>query len=311
MPAGHCEPARISGAVEFRAGHTSRQRRNEKGSRQEGIMGMRIAVAGATGRLGHHVVDVLEERGCLVTRIARAAGVDVISGTGLDDALAGAEVIVDAATGPSPDEQEATGFFTTAARNLQQAGVRAGVQRAVVASIIGTDKLTGGYGIAKVRHEDAWRSGPIPAVIVRAAQFHEFVEQLIAWGTRGGTATVPEMRSQIVAARTVAEVAADIAASPAFPAGEIVEVAGPRAEDIFELARLLVARRDLPVEVKGTRDTADHDAELQAAEGCSPARPPSSAVPPSTNGWAARSSRTRCPGTSAGRRRTENTAQAR
>lgn len=230
---------------------------------------MKIAVAGATGRLGRHVADVLEERGHEVTRIARSTGVDVISGSGLDEALTGADVIVDAATGPSPDEREATEFFTTAARNLQQSGARAGVQRAVVVSIIGTDKLTGGYGIAKVRHEEAWKSGPIPVVVVRAAQFHEFVEQLVAWGTQGDTATVPEMRSQIVAARTVAEVIADAAASPSFSA-KLVEVAGPRTEEVVDLAKVLVARRNLPVTVKGFLNTADHDAELQARGGLLP-----------------------------------------
>src|SRR6266487_3981889 len=72
-------------------------------------------------------------------------------------------------------------------RSIDQAAApvntRGGYLRAV-----GTDKLTGGYGIAKVRHEDAWKSGPIPVVVVRAAQFHEFVEQLVAWGTRGEVA---------------------------------------------------------------------------------------------------------------------------
>jgi hypothetical protein len=118
---------------------------------------MKIAVAGATGRLGRHVAEVLTERGRQVVAISRATGVDIITGSGLEAALDGAEVIVDAATSPSPDGQTATEFFVTAARNLQQAGVRAGVMRAVVVSIINIDKFTGGYGAAKIAHEDAWR----------------------------------------------------------------------------------------------------------------------------------------------------------
>src|SRR5262245_18129662 len=82
----------------------------------------KIAVAGATGRVGRHVVDALEARGHDVVRISRSAGVDVITREGLDDALAGVDAIVDAATGPSPEQGEATAFFTTAARNLQEAG---------------------------------------------------------------------------------------------------------------------------------------------------------------------------------------------
>ena len=68
-------------------------------------------------------------------------------------------MIVDAATSPSPEQQPATEFFVTAAHNLQEAGVRAGVRRAVVVSIINIDKSAGGYGLAKIAHEDAWRSG--------------------------------------------------------------------------------------------------------------------------------------------------------
>ena len=236
---------------------------------------MKIAVAGATGRVGRHVSEVLAERGHEVVAMSRATGVDIITGAGLDAALAGVEVIVDAATGPSPERQAATEFFVTAARNLQAAGVRAGVRRAVVVSIINVDQTAGGYGLAKIAHEDAWRSGPIPVRIVRAAQFHEFVAQLLAWGTRGEVAYVPEMRTQIVSARTVAEVVADVATSPADlddsagPAG-IVEIAGPREEDLARLAALLVARRGTPVKVQAVRDPADPDADLQATGGLLP-----------------------------------------
>jgi uncharacterized protein YbjT (DUF2867 family) len=120
----------------------------------------KIAVVGATGRAGHHLVDVLAERGHEVVPMSRTYGVDVISGDGLADALVGVESIVDAATGPSPEQEAATEFFTTAARNLQEAGERAGVQRIIVVSIIKTDQLRGGYAVAKVAHERATLAGP-------------------------------------------------------------------------------------------------------------------------------------------------------
>jgi uncharacterized protein YbjT (DUF2867 family) len=230
---------------------------------------MKIAVAGATGRVGRHVSEVLAERGHEVVAMSRATGVDIITGTGLEAALNGVEVIVDAATGPSPEQQPATEFFVTAAHNLQEAGVRAGVRRAVVVSIINVDKTVSGYGLAKIAHEDAWRSGPIPVRIVRAAQFHEFVAQLLEWGTQGDVAYVPEMRTQIVAARTVAEVVADVATSADDAAG-IVEIAGPREEDLAELAAVLVARRGTPVKVQAVRNPADPDADLQATGGLLP-----------------------------------------
>jgi uncharacterized protein YbjT (DUF2867 family) len=220
----------------------------------------KIAVAGATGRVGHHVVDVLGERGHDVVRMSRAHGVDVITGEGLAEALDGVECIVDTATGPSPEQQAATEFFTTAARNLQAAGRRAGVQRIVVVSIIATDRLKGGYGVAKVAHEQATLSGPIPARVLRAAQFHEFVEQLVQWGTRGDVSYVPKMRTQLVAARTVAEALADLAVDPEAAPGPTLEVAGPREESLLEMAQLLVARRGNSLRVEAVSDPVDGDA---------------------------------------------------
>src|SRR5205807_2133152 len=129
---------------------------------------------------------------------SRSSGVDVITGRGLADALAGVDCVIDAATGPSPDQHAATAFFTTAARNLHQAGLQARVQRMVVVSIIGTDHFTAGYGAAKAAHERAMLMGPIPVHMLRAAQFHEFVAQLVAWGTQGEVAYVPRMRTQLV-----------------------------------------------------------------------------------------------------------------
>ena len=122
----------------------------------------------------------------------------------------------------------ATGFFTTATRNMHEAGVKSGVQRLVVVSIIGTDKATGGYGAAKLAHERAALAWPIPARILRAAQFHEFVEVLMGWGRQGDVVYLPKMRTQVVAARTVAEALADLALSGE-PEGERPdEIAGPR-----------------------------------------------------------------------------------
>src|SRR5262245_15666667 len=140
---------------------------------------MRIAVAGATGRVGRHIVDVLDASGHDVVAIERSKGVDVITGEGLAGALKNVDCIVDAASGSSPDQKQATEFFTTEARTLQQAGERAGVQRMVMVSIIGIDRFKGGYQAAKVAHEKTMLSGPIPVRILRAAQFHEFVGTLL------------------------------------------------------------------------------------------------------------------------------------
>ena len=221
----------------------------------------KIAVAGATGRLGRHVVDVLEERGYEVVPVSRASGVDVITGDGLDAALAGVDVIVDVATGPSPDQEEATAFFTTSARNLHEAGQRAGVARMLVVSIVGTDRYSGGYGAAKIAHEQAALAGPIPARILRSTQFHEFVGQLLAWGTQGEVAYVQRMRTQPIAARAVAETLADMVVEPDGPA--VTDVAGPREESMVDLAGALALRRGLAVKVEGV---SGDDADSRLAE---------------------------------------------
>ncbi len=221
----------------------------------------KIAVAGATGRLGHHLVDILEARGHEVVAMARSTGVDVITGAGLAEALEGVECLVDAATGPSPDEQAATEFFTTAARNLHAAAEGAGVQRLVVVSIVGIDRLDAGYNAAKLAQERATLDGPIPARILRATQFHEFVGEIVDWGRQGDVSYVPKMRTQLVAARTVAEALADLALVPA--PGPILEIAGPREESMVEAAGLLMARRGEPVRIEGV--TWDERYEAGAA----------------------------------------------
>ena len=227
----------------------------------------KIAVAGATGRVGRHVVDILESRGYDVVSMSRSLGVDVITGEGLDQALTGVETIIDVATWPTPDEQAATEFFTTSARNLHEAGERAGVRRLVVVSIIGIDEFEGGYNAAKVAHERAALAGPIPARIIRASQFHEFVEELMRWGTQGDVSYVWNMRTQLVAARTVAEALVDLATAPdaEFDAAETTEIAGPREERLVEVARLLAARRGEGLRVEeAPLDPSDPDSERYA-----------------------------------------------
>jgi uncharacterized protein YbjT (DUF2867 family) len=224
---------------------------------------MRIAVAGATGTIGRHVVEYLGGWGHEVVQISRSGGVDVVTGSGLDAALSGVECIVDAASSHTPEQRAATAFFTAGARNLQQAGARAGARRLVVVSIIGVDAFRAGYMAAKVAHERAAREGPLPVAVVRAAQFHELVGRMVEWGRGDDVSRVPRMRAQLVAARAAGEVLARIAAGegPAARAAEerFVEVAGPRPEDFVEAARRLVARRGDPVRIEGMADPADPD----------------------------------------------------
>jgi uncharacterized protein YbjT (DUF2867 family) len=220
---------------------------------------MKIAVAGATGRLGSHLVQVLEERGHGVVPISRSHGVDLTTAVGLEQALQGVDCIVDAATGPSPDEAEATAFFTTASRNLHEAGHAAGVPRMLVVSIVGIDRWAEGYGKAKVVHEEVALAGPIPARILRATQFHEFVGTLLDWGTQGELAYVPDMRTQLVASRSVAETMANLVAAPTWSRqdGPPLEIGGPRPERLFDAATLVAVRRGRPAKVELAPPEAD------------------------------------------------------
>ena len=250
----------------------------------------KIAVAGATGRVGCHVVDLLKAGGHEVVAMSRSSGVDVVTGSGLAEALAGVECIIDVATGPSPDQAAATAFFTAAARNLHEAGQQAGVQRMVEVSIIGTDRFSRGYGAAKLAHEQAMLAGPIPVRIVRAAQFHEFIESLVAWGTQGEVSYVQPGRIQPVAARTVAQALVELAtdsewtAAPESSGAPIAEIAGPRAENMVDIAKLLVARRGIPVRIEGVSDPADPDRDVFEKGGLLPS-PHATLAGPTFEAW--------------------------
>lgn len=220
-----------------------------------------FAVAGATGRLGRHVVDVLTERGRQVVPMSRATGVDIITGEGLAEALTGAEVIIDVASWHSSDQEAATEFFRTSARNLHEYGQKAEVAQITMASIIGADKATAGFLAAKKVHEELLLSGPLPVRILRAAQFHEFVGQLLDW-QQGDVAYLPALPAQLVACRTVAEELVDLAGAPAAPGTPIPEIAGPRKETMAKAAQLLGARRG--IKVVGVDGSGMPDADLAA-----------------------------------------------
>jgi uncharacterized protein YbjT (DUF2867 family) len=230
----------------------------------------KFAVAGATGRVGRHVVDVLAERGHEVVPMSRATGVDIVTGSGLAEALAGVDIIIDAASWPTNDQQAATEFFVTSTRNLHEAGQKAGVGQIVVVSIIGIDRFTAGFLAAKRMHEEASLLAPLPVRILRAAQFHEFVGALLDW-QQGEVAYIPNWATQLVAARTVAEELVELATdrdAPAQPAAPFPEIAGPRRENMAEAATLLGARRGIKVVAIDDRD--DPDAETWASGGALP-----------------------------------------
>ncbi len=214
---------------------------------------MKIAIVGGTGLVGRHLVEVLRAAGTEAVPISRSGGVDVTTGVGLDEALSGVHRIIDVTNSPTTEEGAATAFFTSAAQQLQQAGRRAGVQRLVVLSIVGIDRLSSGYWAAKREHERAAQSGAVAAVVLRSTQFHEFAGQVLDWGRHETVSRVQEMRVQPVAVVAAARVLADLALTPDLPP-PVSEVAGPQVEELVDMAVRLAARRADPVHVEGFRD---------------------------------------------------------
>lgn len=202
---------------------------------------MKIAVAGGTGVLGRHIVEACRRAGHDVSGLSRRTGTDLTTGEGLDAALAGVEVVVDATNTASQDRRRATAFFTAVTHNLQQAGSRSNVKRLITISIVNVDRLPLGYYGAKLAQEAAARRGPLPASIVRATQFHEFPVQIMERFRLWQIAFMPHMRVQTVAARALGDVVAGVATDP--PAETIINVAGPQPEDLVDLAKAVIARR--------------------------------------------------------------------
>jgi uncharacterized protein YbjT (DUF2867 family) len=198
----------------------------------------RVAVAGGTGVAGAAVVRALATRGIECVVLARSTGVDVISGAGLNAALRGCDVLVDAVSVQALRASTAVVFFETAAANLVAAAGRAGVSHVVLLSIVGIDDVPMGYYVGKRAQERVVRAGPVPWTILRATQFQEFPAQLLAQ-QRGPVAFVPPMRCAPVAVREVGEYLADLV--HAGPQGMAEPLRGPEELPLIDMARRVVS----------------------------------------------------------------------
>ncbi|MET9251527.1 NAD(P)H-binding protein [Nonomuraea sp. NPDC003709] len=197
---------------------------------------MRIAVAGATGNIGSLTVAALERDGHDVVRISRSLGVDLLTGDGLDDALAGVEAVIDVTNGPEGDRAETVAYFAAATRNLLAAEERAGVRHHVLLSIAGVGRIDGNAHYAGKREQERLvAAGPVPWTVVPATQFHDFAEMVAGWTEQDGVATVAPLLMQPIAPADVAAILAEIAVGE--PQGRYVDVAGPEPQDLVDMAR--------------------------------------------------------------------------
>jgi uncharacterized protein YbjT (DUF2867 family) len=205
---------------------------------------MKIVVIGGTGLIGSKVVSNLRQKGHELVAAAPNTGVNTITGEGLAEALAGAQVVVDVANSPSFEDEAVMAFFKTSGRNLLAAEAAAGVRHHVALSVVGSDRLPdSGYLRAKVAQENLIKACGIPYTIIRSTQFFEFVGGIAQSATEGQTVRLSPAHLQPVASDDVAALVAKIAADG--PVNGTIELAGPERISLDELVRrYLQAKRD-------------------------------------------------------------------
>ncbi|MEX1230781.1 MAG: SDR family oxidoreductase [Planctomycetaceae bacterium] len=187
---------------------------------------MKIVVVGGSGLIGKKVVVDLRQHGHEVLAASPSLGVNTVTGEGLAQALAGAQVVVDVANAPSWEDDAVLAFFETSGRNLLTSEAAAGVSHHVALSVVGTDRLlASGYFRAKLAQENLIKTSPIPYTIMRATQFFEFVGGIAQSATEGRTVRLPPALMQPIAADDVASVMADTALAE--PSNGTFDLAGP------------------------------------------------------------------------------------
>ncbi len=194
-----------------------------------------IAVAGGTGTVGAHVVAQARAAGHEAVVLSRTTGVDLVAGTGLADALAGVDVVVDVTSPMTQKADESRAFFGAVTRHLLAAEEQAGVRHHVALSIVGVDRAPVGYYAGKVLQEELVAAAAVPWTLLRATQFHEFAGQIHGAVRLGPVVVVPRMLSEPVAAAEVAARLLDLAAGPA--QGRVADLGGPRRERMATMVR--------------------------------------------------------------------------
>jgi uncharacterized protein YbjT (DUF2867 family) len=206
---------------------------------------MKIVVIGGTGLIGTRLVELLQNGGLEVVPASPSTGIDSVTGNGLDDALAGADVVVDIPNSPSFEDDPVMEFFERSTRNITDASTRAGVGHHVVLSIVGADRMPDiGYMRAKVAQENIVTSGSVPYSIVRATQFFEFIRPLAEAGADGDTIRLSPVLMQPIAAADVSAALAGVATGA--PSNGFAELAGPDQLRLADLGRRVLEAANDP-----------------------------------------------------------------
>jgi len=209
---------------------------------------MKIVVIGGSGLIGTKLVIRLRQKGHEVVAASPNSGVNTITGEGLAQALAGAQVVVDLANSPSFEDRAVLEFFQTSGRNLLAAEAVAGVKHHVALSVVGTDRLPdSGYLRAKMAQENLIKASKIPYTIVRSTQFFEFVNAITQSGTAGQTVHLSPALLQPIGSDDVADAMADVTLGA--PLNGTTEIAGPERIPLDELARRYLRATNDPRQV--------------------------------------------------------------
>lgn len=205
---------------------------------------MKIVVFGGSGLIGKKLVSNLRNLGHEVSAASPSLGVNSVTGEGLEEAIKGAQIVVDVTNSPSFEDEAVMEFFDTSTRNILAAETKAGVSHHVALSVVGTDlMLASGYFRAKMRQESLIQDSRIPYTIVRATQFFEFAGGIAYTATENDTVRLPSSPVQPIAAADVAAALADFVLAP--PANGIVDLAGPEQMELDEFVRrFLTASQD-------------------------------------------------------------------
>jgi uncharacterized protein YbjT (DUF2867 family) len=207
---------------------------------------MKIVIIGGTGLIGSKTAPILRQAGHEVIAASPRSGVNSITGEGVKEALAGAQVVIDLSNSPSFEDKAVLEFFETSGGNLLPAEAAAGVRHHVAVSIVGTDRTpANGYFRAKVAQEKLIEAAGVPYTIIRATQFLEFLGSIADEGTHeNNIVRLSPGLFQPIAADDVATFVAEVAL--AAPRNGIVEIAGPERAPFDEIiARYLKAVGDL------------------------------------------------------------------
>jgi uncharacterized protein YbjT (DUF2867 family) len=197
---------------------------------------MKIVIIGGTGLIGTKLASRLRDKGHQVVAAAPGTGVNTITGEGLAEALANAQVVVDVANSPSFEDKAVLEFFQTSGRNLLAAEAAAGIQHHVALSVVGADRVPeSGYLRAKLAQEELIKASGRPYTIVRSTQFFEFAGGIAQSATAGQAVRLSPALLQPIAADDVAAALADVVLGA--PLNGTIEIAGPDPIPLDDLVR--------------------------------------------------------------------------